>query len=164
MTKSTRRLSFCVAGIALVLMLVFIAACGAAPQPTPTKGPPTATPEPTPKPEVYAAGMAAFIRTGCVACHAIKGISDQALAAPALDHTYKLAVDVLKSPEYKASDGKAKTPAEFIRESILDPNAYTYPTCPQGPCVKGTMPNNYKDIVRAEEMEPLVQYLLWLGR
>jgi mono/diheme cytochrome c family protein len=153
--------------IAAALCAAITVACGAAstpPPPTATLAPPTATPEPRPKPEVLAAGKAAFIRIGCVACHAIKGISDQALAAPPLDDAYHLVLNAMKSPEYKASGAKAKTPKEFIEESILLPDAFTYPTCPQGPCIKGTMPSNYKDIIRSEEMEPLVQFLLWQGR
>ena len=142
------------------------AACGAPsvpPTATPTP-PPTATSEPTPKPEVIAAGKAAFVRIGCVACHEVKGLSDQALAAPSLDHAYQLVNDILKSPEYRKSGGKAKTPREFVIESIMQPDAYTYPTCPQGPCVKGTMPTNYKDIIRPDELNALVDYILSLGR
>jgi hypothetical protein len=151
--------------IGLAFVAAVLAACGGAPPaPTATPAPPTATPEPTVSPARLAQGKAAFIRIGCVACHAIKGVSDQALAAPALDKSYQLAIDVLKSPEYKKSAGKAKTPREFMVESIMLPDAYTYPKCPQGPCIKGTMPQNYKDIVRAEELDPLVDYLLSLGR
>ncbi|MCL5997607.1 MAG: cytochrome c [Chloroflexi bacterium] len=152
---------------ALAGLIVALAACGggnAAPTATATPAAPTATPEPTISPVRAAQGKAAFIRIGCVACHAIKGVSDQALAAPALDQAYKLAQDVINSQEYKKSEGTAKTPREFMIESILEPNAFTYPTCPQGPCVKGTMPQNYKDIIRAEEMDPLIDYLLSLGR
>jgi mono/diheme cytochrome c family protein len=104
------------------------------------------------------------VRIGCVACHRISGLSDPAQAAPPLDEAYKLAVDVLKSPEYRKSAGKATTPREFIIESILYPDAFTYPKCPQGPCIKGTMPQNYKDIIRPEEMKSMVDYLLALGR
>ena len=153
--------------IAATLCMAITVACGAAstpPPPTATPAPPTATPEPRPSAAVLAAGKAAFIRIGCVACHAVKGISDQALAAPPLDDAYHLVLDVMKSPEYKASGAKAKTPKEFVEESILQPDAYTYPKCPQAACIKGTMPNNYKDIIRSEEMEPLVQFLLWQGR
>jgi nitric oxide reductase subunit C len=149
----------------LAALGIVLAACGgSAPEPTATPAPPTPTSEPTITPARAAQGKAAFIRIGCVACHAIKGVSDQALAAPALDETYQMAVDVLKSPDYQKSEGTAKTPREFIIESILQPNAYVYPTCPQGPCVKGTMPQNYKDIIRPEEMDPLIDYLLSLGR
>ena len=153
--------------IAVALCAAITVACGAAstpPPPTATPAPPTATPEPRPKPEVLAAGKAAFIRTGCVACHAVKGISDQALAAPPLDDAYHLVLDVLKSPDYKSKGGKAKTPREFILESILTPDQYTYPTCPQAACIKGTMPNNYQTVIRPEEMEPLILFLLWQGR
>jgi cytochrome c553 len=160
-SKLTWSACLCTAFAALALAL---AACGGAEAPTTTPMPPTATPEPTTVPAQAAAGKAAFIRIGCVACHAIKGVSDQALAAPALDEAYKLAQDILKSPDYKKSDGKARTPREFMVESILQPNAFVYHKCPQGPCVKGTMPQNYKDIIRPEEMDPLVDYLLSLGR
>ena len=164
MTKNPQSKAKHLVIIAAALCAAITVACGAASTPTPTAAPPTATPEPRPKPEVLAAGKAAFIRIGCVACHAIKGISDQALAAPPLDDAYHLVIKAMKSPEYKASGGKAKTPQEFIEESILTPDVFTYPTCPQGPCIKGTMPNNYKDIIRSGEMEPLVQFLLWQGR
>jgi mono/diheme cytochrome c family protein len=164
MTPTTHPISAKIIMFAAALFAVVMAACGASETPTPTPAPPTPTPEPTARPEVIGIGKAAFIRIGCVACHAIKGLSDQAQAAPALDEAYKLAVDVLKSPEYKKSGGKAKTPREFFSESILDPNAFVYPKCPQGPCIKGTMPQNYKDILRPEELNGIIEYLMSLGR
>lgn len=153
--------------VATALCAAITVACGAAstpPPPTRTPPPPTATPEPRPSEALLAQGKAAFIRIGCVACHKITGLSDQAISAPSLDDAYHLVLTVLKSPEYKASGAKAKTPRDFIIESIMLPDAFTYPTCPQGPCIKGTMPNNYKTIIRSEELDPLVTFLLWQGR
>jgi Cytochrome c len=155
--------------IALITCSILLLACGAArtPPPTwtvvPTTVPPSPTPEPTANPAVIAAGKEAFVRVGCVACHTIKGLSTS-LVAPDLDQAYKLASDSIKSPEYKKSQGKAKTPRDFLIESILYPDAFTYPMCPQGPCVKGTMPANYKDIIRPEELNSIVEFLLSLGR
>lgn len=162
-TISRTRAGFCAALFAAMTLT----ACGepsVPPTVTPTAPPPTPTLEPTARPEAIAAGKDAFVRIGCVACHEVKGLSDQALAAPSLDHAYQLVNDILKSPDYKKSGGKAKTPREYVIESIMEPDAYTYPTCPQGPCVKGTMPTNYKDIIRPEELNNLVDYVLSLGR
>ena len=131
---------------------------------TPLPATPTPTPEPTPRPEIVRAGKDAFIRIGCVACHEIKGVSDNVLSAPPLTQAYMLATDVLNSPVYKKSDAKARTPSDFFIESILLPDAFTYPDCPQGPCVKGTMPTNYKDIIRTEELSSMIVYLLTLGK
>ncbi len=149
------------------LLISLAVACGAnstPPPPTNTPRPPTPTPEPRPSAAQLAVGKAVFIRVGCVQCHKITGISDNAVSAPSLDDAYHLVINALKSPEYKKSQGKAKTPREFIIESIMEPDAFTYPTCPQGPCVKGTMPNNYNVIIRPDELEPLVTFLLWQGR
>jgi hypothetical protein len=46
----------------------------------------------------------------------------------------------------------------------MEPDAFTYPNCPQGPCVKGTMPQNYKDILQPSEVDAIVTYLMSLGR
>ncbi len=151
---------------AAVFLSLVLSGCGATSIPTITPLPatPTPTPEPTPRPEVLKAGKDAFVRIGCVACHEIKGVSDNVLTAPPLTEAYKLVTSILKSPEYKKSAGKARTPRDFLIESIMEPDAFTYPDCPQGPCIKGTMPSNYKDIIRPEELNTMVEYLLSLGR
>ncbi|HEY3290275.1 MAG TPA: c-type cytochrome [Anaerolineae bacterium] len=153
-------------GVAFAIGLLLVAGCGAASIPTITPIPATSTPtpEPTVRPEVLTAGRDAFVRIGCVACHEIKGVSDGVQAALALTNAYQLISDILKSTEYKKSAGKAKTPREYITESILDPDLYTEPTCPLGPCIKGTMPTNYKDIIRPDELKNVTEYLLSLGR
>jgi cytochrome c5 len=104
MTRPTQTFATRISLLGAALVAVVIAACGSAATPTPTPPPPTATPEPTARPEIVALGKATFIRIGCVACHAIKDISDQAISAPRLDQAYQLAVDTLKSPEYKKSN------------------------------------------------------------
>jgi mono/diheme cytochrome c family protein len=149
-----------------VFLTLTLSGCGATSIPTITPLPatPTPTPEPTPRSEVLRTGKDAFVRIGCVACHEIKGVSDNVQAAPPLSEAYKLVNEILKSPEYKKSSGKAKTPRDYLIESIMEPDLYTYPNCPQGPCIKGTMPTNYKDIIRPEELNSLVVYLLSLGR
>src|SRR6266536_2103038 len=114
--------------LAISMITAMTIACGAAstpPPPTSTPRLPVATPETKPGIEVLAQGKAAFIRIGCVACHKITGLSDQALSAPPLDDAYHLVLDVLKSPEYKKSGAKAKTPRDFIIESIMEPDAFT---------------------------------------
>jgi nitric oxide reductase subunit C len=144
---------------------VLLAACGAgAPASTPTPAvPPTPTPEPVAPKAVLDQGKTVFLNTGCGACHAITGVST-GLAAPGYDDLYDLAKEILTSKEYKASKGKARSIREFVLESILDPNAYVYPKCPQGPCQAGTMPQNYKDMIRPEDMDALMSYLMSLRK
>jgi hypothetical protein len=155
-----------IANLITVLGMALTVSCASStpPPPTPTPPPPSATPEPKPSEVTLAQGKAAFIRIGCAACHKITGLSDQAVSAPALDDTYHMVLDTLKSKEYRTSGAKARTPHDFIVESIMYPDAFTYPKCPQGPCIKGTMPNNYQTIIHPDELEPLVTFLLWQGR
>lgn len=124
-------------------------------------------PAPTPAPLTPAqeAGKAVYLgAAGCTACHAVKGVGNQGGTGPALSKIYADAKTIITSPEYKAAGGKATTPEDYIKESILVPNQYIYPDCPQGPCAAGVMPQTFATTIKADDLANLVQFLSSLGR
>ena len=145
---------------------LLLAGCGGS-EPEPTKAPAApAAPaaEPTKVPDsVVEKGKAAFNQYGCQACHAIQGFAEGAVG-PALTNLYVNAQKTIASSEYKSSAGKATTVEEYIRESILNPNAFVVAQCPTGPCPQGVMVQNFKDQISESDLEALVGYLMTLGR
>jgi hypothetical protein len=53
------------------------------------------------------------------------------------------------------------TAEAYIRESLLEPGAFTVPECPTGSCVTGVMPTLSQ--LNEAEIEVLVGYLSTLG-
>lgn len=103
-------------------------------------------------------GKGLIASKGCNACHAIKGVAN-GLVGPGLNKIYTEAATIITQADYKGSQGKATTPEEYIHESIVAPNAYVYPKCPQGACVPNIMPQTFKDTLTADELSALVAYL-----
>ncbi len=89
---------------------------------------------------------------GCITCHSLE--PGKTLVGPSLAGVATRAADVIKSPDYK---GKAKSVEEYLRESIVDPNAYV---------VKGFSPNlmyqNYGKDLSAQEIADLVAFMMTL--
>jgi hypothetical protein len=48
----------------------------------------------------------------------------------------------------------------YIRQSILEPNAYLAPECPNTSCLPGIMPQNFHTRLTAEQLDTLVGFLL----
>jgi len=65
------------------------------------------------------AGKAAFASNGCASCHTLKAAGATGTAGPDLD----------KLPAYAKQAGKPLE--DFVRESIVDPNAYVQPGFPK---------------------------------
>jgi mono/diheme cytochrome c family protein len=119
---------------------------------------PTAVPL-TPEQE---AGKNVYLKAGCNACHAIRGVGTQGGVGPALTKIGADAEEIIASEDYKTKvNGQpaATTGEEYIRQSILHPNAYIYPQCPTGPCPAGVMPQIYQDTLTPDELNNLVNYL-----
>jgi mono/diheme cytochrome c family protein len=118
------------------------------------------TPKPTAVPLTpeQEAGKAVFLKTGCNACHTIKGVSNGGIG-PNLSKIATDAPEIIASAEYKSSQGKATTPEEFIHESIVSPNAYVAPQCPTGPCPANVMPPNFEQTIAPADLTNLVAYL-----
>ncbi|MCS6774102.1 MAG: c-type cytochrome [Anaerolineae bacterium] len=123
-------------------------------------------PRPTPVPltEAQEAGKQVYLQAGCTACHAIRGVGTQGALGPSLNRIYTVAQERIADEKYKqaaqaAGQPVATTPEEYIRQSILYPNAYVVPQCPQGACVAGLMPQNYAQTIKPEDLDKLVDYL-----
>jgi len=145
---------------------LLLAGCGGS-EPEPTRAPEPAAAvavEPTKVPaDIIEKGKGVYNQYGCQACHAIQGFAEGAVG-PALTNLYVNAQKTIASSEYKSSAGKATTVEEYIRESILNPNAFVVAQCPTGPCPQGVMVQNFKDQISESDLEALVGYLMTLGR
>ena len=122
----------------LMTMSLVLAACGGA-DPTATATPPVAPPAGDP------AGLQVFIRDAspsCATCHAIDGVD--------------FAVGQIGP---NLSDIGSRSDVDFIRESIVNPNAVIAEACPSGPCPDSVMPQNFADTLTAEQLDDLVGYL-----
>lgn len=151
---------------ASVVVVAFLAACGnSATTPAPA-APAAPAAEPTKvSADVIEAGKKAMSKNGCYACHTIDGNPDAIGAVgPNLSKIGVEAGQVINQADYKSSQGKATSAEAYVRESILNTNAYIYPKCPTGPCQASLMPTTFKDSIPAAELDQIVGYLLSLGR
>lgn len=99
----------------------------------------------------------AIQKGGCVACHTIPGIPGAVgTVGPNLSAVGKEAADMIAEGKYT---GPAKTAEEYITESIQSPDAFIAPNCPTGPCQKGLMPAALAQVLNADEIRTISQYL-----
>lgn len=113
-------------------------------QATPT---PAALPEGASPVEI---GKAAYAKYGCAGCHGEPG--GAGVIGPNLGGLATRA----------GSTVAGQSAEEYIRTSIVNPNAYIVPECPTGACPSGIMPQNFAQQMSPEELDGLVQYLLTL--
>ena len=93
-----------------------------------------------------ATGKAVFTNNGCNSCHTFKPAGSTAKIGPDLDNL-------------KQEAQQAGQPLEqFIRQSIVDPNAYVQPGFP-----KGIMPTTFSSLPKAQ-LDALVKYLASGGK
>ena len=80
---------------------------------------------PKPQPGVdqalYATGRDIYLASYCGSCHTLTAAGARGVFGPTHDHLARTAARRIADPKYK---GDATTPADYIRESILTPNAY----------------------------------------
>ncbi len=88
----------------------------------------------------------------CAGCHSTK--PNEKLVGPSLANISGQAATIIKDPNYK---GKAKDPVGYIRESIVDPNAYVVPGFSPN-----VMPATYGKDLSEQEVNDLVAYLMTL--
>ena len=105
--------------------------------------PPASPPPPGGGTGGAATGKAIFTANGCNSCHTLSAAGANGKVGPDLD-------------ELKDEAERAKQPlAQFVRTSIVDPNAYVEPGFP-----KGTMPTNFGQSIKKADLDTLVQYLI----
>ena len=94
---------------------------------------------------------------GCGACHTIAGIPGAVgQIGPDLS---KLGEDAQQMIDNGTYTGTAKTPADYVLESIQSPDAFIAPDCPTGPCTKGIMPASLAGLLSSQELHGLQNYL-----
>jgi cytochrome c oxidase subunit 2 len=92
-----------------------------------------------------AAGRQIFTSAGCNACHTLADA----------DATGEVGPDLDELPDVAGKREKDTSPEDYVRQSILDPDALVVKGFPAG-----TMPKNFGDQLTPEEIDTLVQYLL----
>lgn len=154
---------FAPAVFALLAMTLIFTACSSSTPATPATAAVAPTPEPTIDPAMLARGKDVYQRAGCSACHAVKGVGTQGEVATDLTKIGTVALERIASDDYRQNlqgQPPATTAAEYIEQSIVHPDAYTYPKCPTGPCPKGTMPTNFQQVIRDPgDLKALIAYL-----
>lgn len=98
-----------------------------------------------------ARGRQIFSEQGCNACHALKDANAKGVVGPALDGIGTKAGNIIKDPGYK---GQAKSGDDYIRESIVSPNAYIVPGF-----AANVMPQDFGKRLSPDDLNALVQYL-----
>ncbi|HWQ14035.1 MAG TPA: cytochrome D1 domain-containing protein [Roseiflexaceae bacterium] len=147
-----------------IALLVILVGCTSQASTPPTAAVPTAAaPTASSAPETEtddspdALALAAFQKGGCGACHIIPGVSTaRGTIGPDLSNIRTNAAQVLQSSGYT---GKAATVAEYIREAILEPDAFVSANCAGAPCQKGIMPPSLGQSLSPAELEAVIQYL-----
>lgn len=94
-------------------------------------------------PNTGVAGVAVFKNNQCGACHTLAAAGTAATVGPDLD----------KLPAYAQQAGKPLP--DFVRQSIVDPNAYIQPGFP-----KNVMPQTFGTSLSKQQLDALVQYLI----
>jgi cytochrome c oxidase subunit 2 len=94
-------------------------------------------------PDSGVAGAAVFKNNQCGACHTLKAAGASATTGPDLDKLPALA------------QGAGKPLEDFVRQSIVDPNAYVEKGYP-----KNVMPATFGKALSKQELDALVQYLV----
>lgn len=93
----------------------------------------------------------------CITCHQIKAGVEQ--PGPSLAGIAQRARQRIKAPGYK---GKTRDAKAYLRESILDPNAYVVPGATYAAGGKSLMPATYGQTMKPEQVNQLVDYLMTL--
>lgn len=119
-----------------------------APPPAPAPAPsststPATTPAGGPDAATLAAGKKVFAANGCGGCHTLKDAGAGGNIGPDLD---KLAADAKTAGQPLAA---------YVRESIVNPNAYIVPSFQ-----KGIMPGSFGQTLKPGELNALVAYLV----
>ena len=93
-------------------------------------------------------GKQVFAANGCGGCHQLADAGSSGATGPNLDQLAQSAEE----------NGGGKSPEEYVRESITDPDAVVV----EG-FTEGTMPQNYEQSLTPEQLDALVKYLLEQG-
>ena len=98
-------------------------------------------------------GTDIYLANACNACHGDPTVPGSAAVGPDLGNIGNDAATRVEG-----------MPAEqYVYESILDPNSFIAPDCPNGPCAEpSSMRTDYGDILSPQEMSDLIAYYMTL--
>jgi nitric oxide reductase subunit C len=96
-------------------------------------------------------------QAACASCHAVE--PGRRLVGPSLAGAATTAEGRLKEPAYK---GQARTAGDYLRESIITPDAYLVEGAAYSGGGKSLMPPHYAQMLEPSQVEDLVAYLLTL--
>lgn len=110
----------------------------------------TPAPSPTPRPIEGIEPDELVRNAGCTSCHKIGELGESHKVGPDLSDIGWLA-------QGRVEGMSAET---YISQSIIDPNVYLAPECPNGPCLENIMPRDYAQRLTPEQQEAVVSFLL----
>jgi hypothetical protein len=87
---------------------------------------------------------------GCTACHQIGELGE----------AHKVGPDLSDVGLTAGGRVPGMTAEAYLHQSIVQPNAYLAPECPNGPCMPNIMPRDYAARLRPEQIDTVVAYLL----
>jgi hypothetical protein len=124
----------------------------ATPSATPTTAAVTATPEATatPRPIEGEDAETIILNSGCGSCHAIGALGEVGKVGPDLSN-----IGVEAGQRVAAQSAE-----EYLHESIVAPDDFIVPDCPNGPCLPGIMPPDFEHRLSNEQLSTLVAFLL----
>jgi hypothetical protein len=117
------------------------------PVPSPTR---TSVSTATPRPVAGEDVGTIILNSGCGSCHVIGDLGEAGKVGPDLSDIGTTASDRVEG----------LTATEYLRQSILEPNVFIAPDCPNGPCLKNIMPSDYAERLSSQQVTLLVEFLL----
>ena len=117
---------------------------------TSTLTPPTPELTPTPRPIQGETAVDIILNSGCGACHTIGELGEKGKVGPDLTLIGATAGGRVSGLSAEA----------YLRQSILEPNAFIAPVCPNGPCLANIMPRDYAMRLSEGQVEIVVAFLL----
>lgn len=119
-----------------------------------------ATPTVTSVPGDPAVGKQLFASLPCASCHDVTNPFPGGVICPNLGNIAAEAERIIQLPAYH---GSATDAASYIRESILNPNAYLVPgEAYRAADGSSVMPKNFGKLLSPKQLDDLVAYLLTL--
>lgn len=112
----------------------------------------TPTRAPTPRAITGQSAEEIILNAGCGACHEIGELGESGKVGPSLNNIGRIAKE--RVPGQSAEN--------YLYNSILYPNLFLAPQCPNGDCLANIMPATYYMTLKEEQINTLVSYLMTL--
>lgn len=94
-----------------------------------------------------------ILNAGCTNCHLVGEYGELHKVGPDLSN-----IGVLADQRIAGLSAE-----EYLRQSILEPNAFIAPDCPNSTCLPNIMPDDYAQRLKPFQLEILVEFLLAQG-